>query len=494
MRPFTVRLLVLVAVLGASTATASAAPPFNDGFGSAQVLAGEAGDVTATSREATKEVGEPPHAGNAGGASVWFRWVAQRDGTLTVWLTQTTFNTVLGIYTGTSVDALTEIASNDDYGAGTASRVTIAVDSGVEYRIAVDGVGGANGSFRIRWRQGPENDNFADARTLADAAGSVEGSSFGSTTEPGEATDLSAASSWFRWTAPASGTYGFVVENARGVTVFTGSSVEQLVAVGPPGTWVSFEATAGTLYSVRVAGRNWSTVDPFVLRWGAAPPNDAYSAAGILTGRNGRTTGSTVFATLESGEPSQGANSVWFSWTAPATGHVRFDAWQLRSPTWWTDTILTVYKGATLDTLEVVARNDDWFWTELPRFGSAVSFRAAAGTTYSISVTTFNSFSWGPFGLRWYPGAIIFGGSGSDRINGTSGDDVLLGRGGNDVLHGLGGNDTVIGGSGRDRLFGDRGSDFLNSRDFVRGNDELHGGPGRDRARRDRGDTLNGVP
>jgi Ca2+-binding RTX toxin-like protein len=487
--------MVLAAVaLAAQAASAAVAPPFNDGFGSAQLLTGETGVVAATSKDATKEAGEPAHAGNPGGASVWYRWVAPREGTVTFWITEHTFDTVLGVYSGASVDALTGLESNDDYGNGTASRVSLAVDAGAEYRIAVDGVAGASGPFRIRWRQGPENDNFADAQVLTDSAGAVEGSSYGTTTEPGETSDLSVASSWYRWTPSADGTVGFAVTgSARGLTVFTGSSVEALVPVTEAGRRVGFEAVAGTVYSIRVAGNNFSTIPLFTLHWGEAPANDDFSSPSAISGGTGRVDGSTVFATLEDGEPDHEPNSVWFSWTAPATGYVRFDSWQLEDPTWWNDTFLTVFSGTTLDTLTVLAQNDDRWEARLPAFGSAVSFRAVAGTTYLISVSAFDG-SWGPFGLRWYPGAIIIGSSGNNRIDGTPGRDLIDGRAGSDVLNGLGGNDLIIGGPGRDRLFGAAGADFLNSQDFVRGNDAIDGGAGRDTARRDQRDTVRNVP
>ena len=91
----------------------------------------------------------------AGGASIWFRWTAERDGTLTVWTTAQTFDTVLGVYSGASVGTLTELASNDDHGASTASRVTFPAVAGEEYRIAVDGVGGASGPVPSPLEAGP---------------------------------------------------------------------------------------------------------------------------------------------------------------------------------------------------------------------------------------------------------------------------------------------------------------------------------------------------
>ena len=63
---------------------------------------------------------------------------------------------------------------------------------------------------------------------------------------------------------------------------------------------------------------------------------------------------------------------------------------------------------------------------------------------------------------------VIFGGSGTDTINGGNG---------NDELHGCDGNDTLLGGNGQDKLFGENGDDFLNGGNAK---DELTGGPGAD--------------
>ena len=481
--------------LSAGARHALAAPPLNDSFVAAQLLGGEVGEVVATSKDGTKEAGEPAHAGEAGGASVWFQWTAAREGSLTVWVNVPTFDTVMGVYTGGAVGALTEVASNDDYGASTASRVTFPVDVGTTYRIAVDGVGGTEGPFRLRWRQGPVNDFFADAEVLTGPSGSVEGSSFGATAEPGEASELSAVSTWFRWTAPEDGSFGFHVRSAEGLTVYTGSSPGTLVALGPTGTELVFTAVAGTEYSVRVAGFTWNDGFPFTLFWGESPTNDAFANAIEIDGSTGKTAGSTAFAGEETGEPPRGTATVWYTWTAPTTGHFRSDAWMVDDTAWgWINTTLAVYRGATVDALTLVARNTGWWQSPLPEAGSAVSFRAVAGTAYSIAVDSGGSFSWGPFELRWYPGAIIFGKAGSDQIKGTAGRDYIDGRGGNDVLRGLGGSDYVVGGSGRDRLFGEGGADLLDSRDFVRGNDEIDGGSGTDRAIRDRQDTVRNVP
>ena len=58
-----------------------------------------------------------------------------------------------GVYTGASVGGLTVVASDDDSGGNLTSRVSFAAAAGVDYRIAVDGFGGASGSVTLNWSQ-----------------------------------------------------------------------------------------------------------------------------------------------------------------------------------------------------------------------------------------------------------------------------------------------------------------------------------------------------
>ena len=91
------------------------------------------------------ENGEPAHAGNAGGRSIWYRWTAPSAGTWTVDTAGSSFDTTLAIYTGTAVNALTLTAENDDTALGRTSEVTFTSTPGGVYRIAVDGYNGASG-------------------------------------------------------------------------------------------------------------------------------------------------------------------------------------------------------------------------------------------------------------------------------------------------------------------------------------------------------------
>jgi hypothetical protein len=134
-------------------------PPSNDNMGSARVVSGGSFDVTGTNRGATKQTGEPNHAGNAGGASVWFRWTAPSTRFFTIRTAGSNFDTLLGIYRGARVNNLTRVASNDDASSSTlTSRVRFRATAGVTYRIAVDGYRGSTGPAKtggIRLRTAP---------------------------------------------------------------------------------------------------------------------------------------------------------------------------------------------------------------------------------------------------------------------------------------------------------------------------------------------------
>src|SRR4030095_15281965 len=89
---------------------------------------------------ATKHTNEHERGDNAGGRSVWFQWTAPNGGAWTFDTTGSNFDTLLAIYIGTDVGALTDVVSNDDESATVrTSRVTFNAIAGTAYRVAVDG-------------------------------------------------------------------------------------------------------------------------------------------------------------------------------------------------------------------------------------------------------------------------------------------------------------------------------------------------------------------
>lgn len=127
--------------------------PGHDTFASAAPLDGVAGPVSGDSAAATREDGEPDHAGKPGARSVWYRWTAPAAGLAEFTTLGSAFDTLLAVYTGSAVDALTEVASNDDAGEGGyfTSAVSFTAQAGTTYFVAVDGVGGAGGHHVLGW-------------------------------------------------------------------------------------------------------------------------------------------------------------------------------------------------------------------------------------------------------------------------------------------------------------------------------------------------------
>jgi hypothetical protein len=137
-------------------ASTGATPPTNDSFAVATPLALTTGraQVTGSTVLATRETGEPLHATSTGAHSIWWRWTAPASGGVSATTLGSNFDTVLGVYTGTSVSALTRIADNDDEetieqnpndNRKRTSLVAFNAVAGTTYYFAVDGWGDTDG-------------------------------------------------------------------------------------------------------------------------------------------------------------------------------------------------------------------------------------------------------------------------------------------------------------------------------------------------------------
>ena len=125
----------------------------NDFFTNAITINGIQGMTNGTNLRATKESGEPTISGNGGGASIWYQWTAPASGSATFDTIGSSFGTLLGVYTGTSVGSLTLVGGDQGSAGGGQSRVIFTAASGATYRIAVDGVNGSMGNVVLNWIQ-----------------------------------------------------------------------------------------------------------------------------------------------------------------------------------------------------------------------------------------------------------------------------------------------------------------------------------------------------
>ncbi len=120
------------------------------------------------------------------------------------------FDTLLAVYTGSAVTALTRVAFNDDCAqGGSHSCVTFPVTPGTQYSIQVDGYNGARGVVRVGLtlvgNPAPSNDAFAAAGATFPATGTTVGAT-PETGEPRASGAAAGASVWWRFTAPPSAT------------------------------------------------------------------------------------------------------------------------------------------------------------------------------------------------------------------------------------------------------------------------------------------------
>ena len=349
--------------------------PGNDSFASATSATGSSWTVSGSNVDGTSEVGEPSHAGSAPAKSVWWVWTAPSTGTCTLSTSGSAFDTLLAVYQGTSVGALSAVASNDNSASGvTTSSVSFPVTLGSVYRIAVDGKSGASGSIALRGSvtvPGPTNDTFANAVLLSGNTFTVSGSNVGATSElsePRHAGQRGGKSVWWRWTAPSSGTLTVATTSSTFDTllgVYTGSVVGSLARVGSNDdesrslrtSRVTISVVAGTVYriavdgyqgaqgSIRLAGtfqakstltaptglsamRN--TQNQVTISWGTVQQASRYEvnlssatqvwASGLATGTSMRTSGSISRSiVLMAKVRAISASGEVGPWSAPAT-------------------------------------------------------------------------------------------------------------------------------------------------------------------------------
>ncbi len=398
--------------------------PANDLFENATLISGAGGTTTGSNDEATRQSGEPDHPENAGGASVWWRWTAPDDAMSTFDTFGSDIDTIMAVYTGDDLTGLTLVAENDDVGESLQSRVIFRATGGTTYSIAVDGYDGIGGNIVLNWISQigtPPNDLFENATVLTGPDGTLNGSNVSASKEPGEpdhAGEVGGASVWYCWTVQSNrlytiDTFGSGFDTV--LAVYQGTSVTNLETVTANDdsgdsvqSRVSFTAGAGTTFWIAVDGYQGQQGSVVLNRSSAPAPqppaNDLFSGARVIAGNEGSLLDKSDLAGKEPAEPNHAGNpggrSLWYRWTAPQDGLVTFETQDSRF-----DTLLAVYTGDSLDTLQEVAANDNGlFDVDYSRVG----FVATAGMIYSIAVDGHHEeghrAEGGTLVLSWYYG------------------------------------------------------------------------------------------
>jgi hypothetical protein len=408
--------------------------PLNDNSADSEVIWGQYGKEVASNLNATREAGEPAHAGRSGGRSLWYSWTAPASGPAMFHVSRfgVPFDCLVAVYTGTAVDALTPVAADASTWAGNSCSARFTATAGATYRVAVDGEGGGETIFTLTWNSGPPpaHDDATAARTIGGFGGVLDDTNRGATDEPSEPRHdptRAGSSVWYRWTAPGDGAAGFSVqkpplyepssvwEEDKRIAVFTGTPpggltllAESVVPPTPDGLTASVGGvTRGTTYWIQVTGVDQQVVH-YTLTWRLLPEaNDDFAAPMVLP-RTGSVAVDTTDATAEPGEPAHGRSaarrSLWFAWTAPQSGRVTFDDYE-EPGGFFGQPVLAAYTGDQVDALSRVPVSQEFQsggW-------STFSFDVTDGVTYRVALDTDDPFGHGRRSrLNWYFGAREF--------------------------------------------------------------------------------------
>jgi hypothetical protein len=250
----------------------------------------------------------------------------------------------------------------------------------------------------------PSNDNFANAQAIS-AGSVVPGTLVDASAEAGEPAHAGSAASnsvWYRWTAAETGRVGLrtCVGPATAVTrkaVYVGTSIDSLELVADdsytPYCYMTFVADAGETYEIAIDARGPAgTFNLELNTYLPRPPNDDFADAEVIPSSTspGPVAGTSYGATWEVGEPDlffdlPAEASVWYRWTAPATGTVEIDNC---SPSG--DPVMAAYEGDQLEELDQLDANDDGcdYGSTINDIyvGSILVFDVVKGHQYRIAV------------------------------------------------------------------------------------------------------------
>ncbi|MEW6156214.1 MAG: immunoglobulin domain-containing protein [Verrucomicrobiota bacterium] len=364
-----------------------------DAFANGLPLSGVQGMGRGMSDTATREAGEPMHAGKRGGHSVWFRWQAPANGIATFKTTGSAFDTLLGVYTGSALGDLVEVASDEDRGGFLTSKVQFNATGGTTYHIAIDGFNGAAGHYVISW----------DFEATSDVLPVITSAPASHAVVIGGAAEFSVSASgsglsyqWLRNDVAIAGAtqpvfmipsvqyldvgkYTVQVRNNAGRTVDTAPA---FLETGPSREALSEDKLEDLLARVGILRASLSLHDGISInrtkRHAAGPGAFISVAAGAIDGK----LLSNRDSTSQPGEPNicgvAGGVSQWLAFQPEADGHLEIDT--IGSDI---DTLLAVYLGTGFLDLEEVACDDN---SAPDGLRSRLVLPAKAGVMYLVVV------------------------------------------------------------------------------------------------------------
>ncbi len=344
-----------------------------------------------TNSLATKEQGEPNHAGRTGGHSVWFVWQAPTNGIMRFDTAGSSFDTVMAAYTGVAVNSLTAIGSDDDFGGQLSSEVQFNAVAGTVYHVAIDGASASSVGHIVltfNFTQTSEilpqilsNPTDQTARTGGSATFTVQASPAGVT---------------YQWFYNGSALGGQTSSNLTVSSVQAASAGPYTVRVtsgansvdsAPANLQINDSSDAGSSEDkfsdlAGVTGGSGLSLASFPAR--LTPIRLEANGAGVASAFAGTQVFTTFDGTPQPGEPNpwrvSGGAPEWFLYQAKTNGVLRFD-------TIGSDfkTLLAVFTGPGTDFASLVLQGADAHSAPDGQ-GSVVSLPATTGTTYFVVV------------------------------------------------------------------------------------------------------------
>ena len=292
-------------------------------------------------------------AGKPAAGLLFYNWTASFSGVISLTTRGSTFDTLMGVYTGTNVNTLTPVGQDDDSGGDFTSLVTFNCTNGIKYQIVVAGYQGATGTVELGISPGPPllpgpangySVGGAQPVILTNPASQIVQS--GATVTNAVVATGATGYQWYFAGAPVAGGNGSSLIISNFTSAAVGNYFVQVTnAVG---------SVQSTTVTIQIASENQNGTPTKLLEDKFGDAVDLTAAAPDRyrpTDSGGETGGftlsqsfSTVGATKEEGEPNHagqpGGASYWYSYTATNSGTVTFTT---AGSTF--NTILAVYSG-----------------------------------------------------------------------------------------------------------------------------------------------------
>lgn len=396
---------------------AHAATIANDSFAQRITLSGNVVAALGYTGSATNEAGEPSSSGYR---TLWWQYRPSQNGRLTISSTNSDHDyPKIAAYLGSTINNLRIVRA---HGALSGASVSFPVTGGVDYMISYGTTSSSEyGTAVLNLSLSTQtdvsslltppatmaNDSYAQRVTLTgDTVGAIAYNA-SATTETGEPSLAGLQTFWWVYRPSANGILNITTAGSDitypVISVYLGPSLSELKAVtysaSFDGAATSLPVTAGAEYLIAfgttssfssssgslVLGVSLNKNTPMNALYTPVPAtmqNDAFANRVQLTGRNVSAIGYTLGATREAQEPDTGYRTVWFSWTANASGQAFVD---------FTGTSLSGLSG------DVLTGNSLGALTAVPLIpggANQVQFTAISGTVYHLALGELNENAW----------------------------------------------------------------------------------------------------